>query len=93
MNPCKMETGLDVGHTVEDYDGRKTDTCIIDVDVYLELDVTKGYWHFVGYWCNLIHDNVCCLNDCGTVLHHMIVFSFSNDDTLGRMTKIWRLGR
>jgi hypothetical protein len=58
MNPCKSETGLNIGHAKEDYDGRKTDTCIIDVDVDLNLDMTKYYWHFVGNWCSLIHDNV-----------------------------------
>ena len=59
MNPCKMEIGLDVDYTEEDYDGRKTDTCIIDVNVDLELDMTKGYWRFVYDWHNLIHEDIC----------------------------------
>jgi hypothetical protein len=85
MNPCEMETGLDVSCTKEDYDGRKTDTCIIDVDVDLK---TKIYWHFMSYWFNLIHDNVYGLNDCGTI--PCIILSLFYDDTLASMTKIWR---
>jgi hypothetical protein len=44
-----MEIGLDVGHTKEDYDGRKTDTCIMCVDIDLKLDMSKDYWRFAGY--------------------------------------------
>jgi hypothetical protein len=90
MNSCKTETGLDVGHAKNDYDGGKTDLCIIDVHVDLHLDVTKGYYRFMGNWCNLIYDDVYGSNDCGTIPYNLIVLSLFYNDTLGSMTKTWR---
>ncbi len=63
---------------------------VIDVNLDLNLAVTKGYWHFVGDWCTLIHDDVYGSNDCGTVPYNLIVLSLFYNVTLGSMTKIWR---
>jgi hypothetical protein len=84
----KTETGLDGGHSKEDSGGRITDGCIINIDVDLNLNVTKCYWRFVGNWCNFIHDIVCTSNDCGTIPYDSIVLFFFYNDTLGGMTKM-----
>ena len=83
-----METGLDVGHAEKYYGCRITDSCVINVSVDLNLDVTKSYWRCLCNWCNLIHDNICRGNDCRTVPYYLIVLSFFYDDTLGTVTKV-----
>jgi hypothetical protein len=82
MNPCEMETGLGVSHAKVDYDSRKTDKCIVDVNLDLNHDATKV--------CNLIYDNVCGLNDCVTVPYNSIDLSLFYNNALSSMTKIWR---
>jgi hypothetical protein len=64
-------------------------SCVIYIDIDLNLHVTKGYWHFVCEGCNLIHDNICQVNDCRTIPHYLIILSFFDDDTLSGMTKAW----
>ncbi len=55
----KQKTSLDVGHPKKDYTCRITDLCVINLDVDLNCDMTKGYWRFVYDWHNLIHEDIC----------------------------------
>jgi hypothetical protein len=89
MDPSKTKTGLDVSHA-EKYHGCRIlpDLCVINIDVDLNLNMTISYWGFVCNWCNLIHDNICRVNNCKAIPYYSIVLSFFNDDTLSGMTKV-----
>ncbi len=88
MDLSEMETGLDVGHA-EKYSGyRITDSGVAYIDVGLYLHMTKIYWHFVCNWCNLIHEDICWVNNCRALPYYSIVLLFFNNDTLSGMTKI-----
>ncbi len=90
MNPLKTKTSLVAGHPEKDYSCRITKLCVINVNVDLNFDMTKGYWHFLCDWHNLIHDNI-CQKDCSrTIPHILVILSFFYDDALGSVAKVWQ---
>jgi hypothetical protein len=52
--------------------------------------MTKGYWHFVCDWRNLIHDNICRKNGSRTIPYNLVILSFFYDDPLGSVMKVWQ---
>jgi hypothetical protein len=75
MYLSKTEARLDVGHVHENEKFWVTDVSIVDVNVQLHFDVTKGDQCFAGHGHNLIHDDVCWLFYCRTIPAQTIVLS------------------
>ena len=89
MDPSKIKTGLDVCHAKKYCGYRITYLHVVYIEIDLNLHMTKSYWRFMCDWCNLIHGNICWVNDCRTVPHNLIILSFFNDDTLSGVTEVW----
>jgi hypothetical protein len=85
-----MEACFYIRHGQKYYECWISDTCIVNINIHLHLDMPKGDW---GLACNggdLIHDNVSGFDGGRTIPTLTITLPHLNHHGLSSLATVWR---